>query len=86
MDDKSANQEKSKETPEAASAREAFIFEQKIKEIKTSLKRQQFLEEQSWREGFRFLFKSILQFVFFVSAGVLLIVKGHELQVLDGLC
>ena len=83
MAENNLNPEKNKETPEAALAREAFIFEKEKKQIEANLTRQQLLEDQSIREGFRFLFKSIVQFIVFVALGVFLVLMSRDVRKTD---
>ena len=70
MDEKGINQENSSSAIDPA--------KEERKRIEASLKRQQLLEDQSLREGFRFLFKSVLQFILFVSVGAFLIIKSQD--------
>ena len=83
MADQPPNSEKEKETPDAASAREAFIFEKEKREQEENLRRQQLLKDQSLREGFRYLFRSVIQFILFTAVGALLVILGRSLQKTD---
>ena len=68
------------ETKEASSAREIFLFGEKEKQAQSRAQREQFLQDQSLREGFRFLSKSIFQFVFYVGFGTILLVQSRDLH------
>jgi hypothetical protein len=75
------NPDKKEETKEAFSARDAFLFGEKEKQREFNRKRKQFLEEQSIREGFRYLTKSTFQFICSVVLGAFLIIKSRDFQI-----
>jgi len=83
MDAEEIKEDKKEETKEALSARESFLFGEEKKQREARKKRQRLLEVQSLREGFSFLIRTTVEFVIFVVAGALFIIKGREIQQTD---
>ena len=67
--------------PEDTSQSKSFqpLTEEERKALEVRLRKQQEQEDRSLEEGFRFLYRSVFQFIFFIIAGVFVIMFSRDL-------